>query len=82
MIGHRKSKEQTVRELRREGKTVSQISAELKISPATVNRYLNPELREAQSGTKRKSSVPEGIFDEHAHENWIAGGFRYELNEE
>lgn len=77
MIGHRKSKEQTVRQLRREGMTVTQISAQMRISIATVNRYLSPGLRQSQFGTRKKSSVPEGIFDEHEFEDWLTGRGRY-----
>lgn len=77
MTGHRKSKETIVRELRRDGVTVSQIADKMKISIATVNRYLNPELRQSQSGTKRKNTVPEGIFDEMSHPDWMVGGFKY-----
>lgn len=80
MNGYRKSKEQTVRELKREGQTVTQIAAELKISTASVNRYLRPGLRQPQNGTKRKSKVAEGMFDETLHENWITCSFKDQSN--
>lgn len=82
MTGRRKPKEQIARELRNDGLTVGQIADKMRISVASVNRYLDPALRQSQSGTRaKKRNVPEGMFDETIHDNWIAGGFKNELNQ-